>query len=139
MSLESRHRHHASGLSRGLVVALLAGGALAASPAAAQDSGRWEVGAFAGGSFGTRTYQDARTQIAIGSGAAFGLRGAFSIDRSFSLEASVSRSSALLRGVNPSTGASLAPSAPIDVTTYELDGLYGFGGGRLRGYMGLGM
>jgi Domain of unknown function (DUF3943)/Outer membrane protein beta-barrel domain len=117
---------------------LLAGAALQARPATAQDTGRWEVGAFTGGYFGSRTFLDQNTDIEIGKSAAFGLRGAFSVDRTFSLEATLSRASARLAAVNPSTGASLAPSAPIDVNTYELNGLYGFGTGRMRGYMGLG-
>ena len=33
----------------------------------------------------------------------------------------------------------LAPTAPVDVNTYEINGLYGFGSGRARGYMGLGV
>src|SRR5450756_682482 len=110
-----------------------------ACPPTAQDTGRWEVGAFTGGYFGSRTFLDQNTDIEIGKSAAFGLRGAFSVDRTFSLEATLSRASAHLVAVNPSTGASLAPSAPIDVNTYELNGLYGFGTGRMRGYMGLGV
>ncbi len=122
-----------------LAPAVLAAAALLSAPAAAQDTGRWEVGAFAGGSFGSRIYQDRNTDIEIGSAAAFGLRGAFSVDRTFSLEIALSKASARLVAVNPSTGASLAPSAPIDVNAYELNGLYGFGTGRLRGVMGLGV
>ncbi len=109
-----------------------------AVPAMAQDTGRWEVGGFAGGYVGSRIFLDQNTDIEIGKSAAFGLRGAFSVDKTFSLEVSLSRASARLTAVSPSTGASLAPSAPIDVNTYELNGLYGFGAGRVRGYMGLG-
>ncbi len=120
------------------VAALLAGAALLACPVMAQDTGRWEVGAFTGGYFGSRIFQSRNTDIEIGKSSAYGLRGAFSVDRSFSLEVTLSRASTRLAAVNPSTGASLAPSAPIDVNTYELNGLYGFGAGRVRGYMGLG-
>ncbi len=67
------------------------------------------------------------------------MRGAFSIDRSFSLELTLSRATPSLHAIDPTTGASLAPSAPVDVTTYEVNGLYGFGAGRTRGYMGLGV
>ncbi len=105
----------------------------------AQDTGRWEVGAFAGGSFGSRIFLDPNTDIQIGKSSAFGLRGALSVDRSFSFELTLSRASPRLVAVSPSTGAPLAPSAAIDVNTYELNGLYGFGDGRLRGYMGLGV
>jgi opacity protein-like surface antigen len=119
--------------------ALLAGAALSARPALAQDTGRWEVGAFTGGYFGSRIFLDRSTDIEIGKSTAYGLRGAFSVDRTFSLELTLSRTSGRLAAVDPSTGASLAPSASIDVNTYELDGLYGFGSGRMRGYMGLGV
>jgi hypothetical protein len=118
---------------------LLAGAAGEAAPAVAQDTGRWEVGAFAGGYFGSRIYQGPATDIQIGDAPAFGLRGAFNVDRTFSLELTLSRASPRLVAVNPSTGASLAPTAPVDVNTYEISGLYGFGSGRVRGYMGLGV
>src|SRR5512140_1391338 len=138
MEVCTRLRLLAGGFPRRLATILLAGAALVASPVRAQDTGRWEVGAFVGGSFGSRIFLDRATDIEIGRSTAFGLRGAFSVDRSFSLELSLSRASARLAAVDPSTGASLAPSVPIDVNTYELNGLYGFGAGRMRGYMGLG-
>lgn len=139
MNVTARHRPEAAGLSPWLAPALVAAAFLLAGGAAAQDTGRWEVGAFGGGSFGTRIYQNESTDIAIGNGAAFGLRGAWNIDRSFSLELTLSRATPRLEAISPSTGASLAPSAPVDVTTYEVNGLYGFGEGRVRGYMGLGI
>jgi len=122
-----------------LAATLVAGAVLSPPPALAQDTGRWEVGAFAGGYFGSRIFLDQGTDIRIGRAPAFGLRGAFSVDRTFSLELSLSRASSRLAAVDPATGASLAPSAPIDVNTYEINGLYGFGSGRERGYMGLGV
>ncbi len=130
---------HALDLSGWFAASLVAGAALVAGPATAQDTGRWEVGAFAGGSYGTRIYQDETTDIAIGKSAAFGLRGAYSIDRSFSLELTLSRATPSLHAIDPTTGVSIAPSAPVDVTTYEVNGLYGFGAGRTRGYIGLGV
>jgi hypothetical protein len=139
MTTEESQLPRRSGLAWELAAILLAGAALLAPPATAQDTGRWEVGAFTGGYFGSRTFLDRSTDIQIGSAPAFGLRGAYSIDRSFSLELTLSRASAHLDAIAPSTGASLAPSAPIDVATYELNGLYGFGAGRMRGYMGLGV
>ncbi len=139
MSTRPRRRPHRIAQTLCLAGTLLAGATLLARAAAAQDTGRWEVGAFAGSSFGTRIFLDGRTDIAIASSAAFGLRGAFSVDRSFSLELTLSRASGRLDATDPSTGASLAPSAPIDVITYEVDGLYGFGRGRLRGTLGLGL
>ena len=139
MNFTPRRRSRVSGFALRLAATLLAGAALLAAPASAQDTGRWEVGAFTGGSFGSRTFLDRSADIRIGSASAFGLRGAYSVDRSFSLELSLSRASARLTGIDPSTGAALAPSAPIDVNTYEVDGLYGFGAGRMRGYIGLGV
>ncbi len=139
MTSTSHRGSHALDLSGWLAAAVVAGTVLLAIPATAQDTGRWEVGAFAGGSFGTRIYQDETADIAIGKATAFGLRGAFSIDRSFSLELTLSRATPSLHAIDPTTGASLAPSAPVDVTTYEVNGLYGFGAGRTRGYMGLGV
>lgn len=128
-----------AGHRRWLAATFVAAAVVLAGPATAQDTGRWEVGAFAGGSWGTRIYLDQATDIAIGRSAAFGLRGAYSIDRSFSLELTLSRATPSLKAIDPATGASLAPSAPVDVTTYEVNGLYGFGAGRTRGYMGLGV
>ena len=120
-------------------LALLAGAALQAPPAAAQETGRWEVGVYSGANVGTRIFEDAATRIEIGTAPAYGVRGAYSIDRSFSLEAAWSHSSPRLAATDPAAGASLAPSAKIDVNVYELSGLYGFGEGRLRGYAGLGI
>ncbi len=138
MTTEAPCRRHARGAAGRLTATLLFGAALLARPAAAQDSGRWEVGAFAGSSFGTRIFLDESTDISIGRDTAYGLRGAWSIDRSFSLELTLSRARSHLDALDPATGSPLAPSAPIDVNTYEVDGLYGFGKGRVRGYMGLG-
>ncbi len=139
MTFGSHHRPRAAGRPWRLAATLAAGACLLAGRAPAQDTGRWEAGAFAGGSFGTRVYLDDRTDIAIGDSSAFGLRGAWNIDRSFSLELTLSRATPRLKATDPATGASLAPSAPMDVTTYEVNGLYGFGEGRVRGYMGLGI
>jgi hypothetical protein len=139
MIFKTRQRPQTSGFAWRLAATLLAGAALLARPARAQDTGRWEIGAFAGGYFGSRIFLDQNTDIEIGKSAAYGLRGAFSVDRTFSLELTLSKASAHLVAVNPATGASLAPSAAIDVNTYEVNGLYGFGTGRMRGYMGLGV
>src|SRR5512140_208689 len=134
-----KRRPRTPGFPWRLAATLVTGAALSAQPAPAQDTGRWEVGAFAGGYFGSRIFLDQRADIRIASAPAFGLRGAFSVDRTFSLELTVSRAGSRLVAIDPSTGASLAPSAPIDVNTYEINGLYGFGGGKVRGYMGLGV
>lgn len=138
MTSEERHRRPGSVGAGRLAAALLAGAGFLALPAAAQDAGRWEVGAFSGASFGTRTFLDERADLSIGKAAAYGLRWAYSIDRSFSLELSLSHASPRLEAHDPATGHSLTPSASVDVNTYEVDGLYGFGEGRVRGYLGLG-
>ena len=39
----------------------------------------------------------------------------------------------------PDDGCVARTVGPVDVTTYEVNGLYGFGAGRTRGYMGLGV
>lgn len=139
MTTAAPARTRAAGLGGRIAAVLLAGGALLPHAAAAQDTGRWEVGAFAGGSFGTRIWLDESSDVAVGTSTAFGLRGAFSIDRSFSLELTLSHARSRLDATDPATGAPLAPSAPIDVTTCEVNGLYAFGRGRVRGYMGLGV
>jgi hypothetical protein len=139
MPIKSRSRSDVTGLAWRLATVLFAGVLFDPSPSVAQDAGRWEVGAFGGGFFGSRIFLNDEADIQIGHSRAYGLRGAFSVNRSFSLEASISHSSSRIDAIEPSTGASLAPSAPIDVTVYEVNGLYGFGHGRTRGYMGLGV
>ncbi|MHB8799599.1 MAG: DUF3943 domain-containing protein [Thermoanaerobaculia bacterium] len=138
MASDSRHRRHDFAGAGRLAAVLLAGAGFLAFPATGQDAGRWEVGAFAGGSFGTRTFRDERADVSIGRAAAYGLRGAYSIDRSFSLELTLSHAAARLEAIDPATGFPLTRAVPIDVNTYEVNGLYGFGKGRARGYMGLG-
>jgi hypothetical protein len=66
------------------------------------------------------------------------LRAAYVLHRSFSLEASFSRANPRLLMLNPEAGVPFAPAARIDVNTYELEGLFGFGRGKVRGYVGLG-
>jgi hypothetical protein len=138
MNLAVRTPARRPGSASPFAAALLAGATVLAPAATGQDTGRWEVGAFAGGSFGSRVFQSPNLDVRIGSAPAFGLRGAYGIDKTFSLELAVSHASARLEAFDPESGAKLSPSAPIDVNTYELNGLYGFGEGRVRGYMGLG-
>lgn len=121
-----------------LATTLLAGVALLARAATAQDTGRWEVGAFAGGSFGTRIFEERSAELSIGTCGAYGMRGAWSIDRRYSLELTLSHASSRLEASDPATGVPLAPPIPVDVNTAEVDFLYGFGAGRARAYMGLG-
>lgn len=74
----------------------------------------------------------------IENGPTFGLRGAFRLNQRFRLEASLSRASVRVAAFDPITGAPLNPARPGHVATYELGALYGFGGRRIRGYLGLG-
>ena len=129
----------AANAARSVALAALSVG-LVAPAAHAQDveAKRWEVGVFSGGFFGSRIALDPSADARISSGASFGLRGAFALNSRFRLEASFSRASVRLVTVDPVTGQRLGPDAHEHVNTYELDGLYGFGRGRLRGYFELG-
>jgi hypothetical protein len=118
------------------MVLLLAALALA-SPAAAQDAGRLELGIFGGVSVGSRISLTQGSDIRIGDAGAFGLRGAWDVSRHFSLEASWSHARPTATARNPSTGATLGETA-VNLETYELTALYNYGRGRVRGYFGLG-
>jgi hypothetical protein len=74
----------------------------------------------------------------IGIGGTWGLRLSYGISRAFALETSYSYSRPDLSSSSPVTGVPLGSPAPIGVRAFELNGLYGFGRGRLRGYAGLG-
>jgi len=109
-----------------------------AGSARAQDAPHWELGAFGGGFFGSRISLMPSEATLISSGATFGLRGAFETAPHFRLQASFSTADVRVVTQNPLTGARLGPDVPGHVRTYELDWLYGFGRGRLRGFAGLG-
>lgn len=117
---------------------LLAAATILTRPALAQEVPRWEIGGFAGGFFGSRLSLTPDADIRLSSGSAFGLRGGLALDRHFRLEGSFSRANTKVAALDPATGAPLAAGRPAHVTTYELEALYGFGGRRLRGYLGLG-
>ena len=113
-------------------------GAVLAWPARAQDASHWELGVFGGGYFGSRISLTPSEATLISSGATFGLRGAFETAPHFRLQASFSTANVRVVTQDPLTGARLGPDVPGHVRTYELDWLYGFGRGRLRGFAGLG-
>jgi hypothetical protein len=117
---------------------LLAGLALTPVMAAAQEAARWEVSAFAGGFFGSRTYTSESLEIFMASVPTYGLRLGYRVSRNFSLEAAWSRAESSLDPVDPVTGAPAEPSTPVLVNTYEVDALYWFGKGKVRGYLGMG-
>ena len=123
-------------IGRALFAASIA--AVLAGPARAQDAPHWELGAFGGGFFGSRISLTPSEATLISSGATFGLRGAFETAPHFRLQASFSTANVRVVTQNPLTGARLGPDVPGHVRTYELDWLYGFGRGRLRGFAGLG-
>ncbi|MEO6324733.1 MAG: DUF3943 domain-containing protein [Thermoanaerobaculia bacterium] len=105
----------------------------------AQETGHWEAGVSSGVYLGTRIYLDPATDLQIGDSPSFGLRGAYDIDRSFSLEGSYSHTRGHVTAKDPATGDPLAPSARLDVDSYDLTGLYRFGSGKFRGHAGLGI
>ena len=112
--------------------------AVLAGPARAQDAPHWELGVFGGGYFGSRISLTPSEATLISSGATFGLRGAFETAPHFRLQASFSTADVRIVTRDPLTGARLGPDVPGHVRTYELDWLYEYGRGRLRGFAGLG-
>ena len=106
--------------------------------ARAQEASRWELGAFGGAYFGSRISLTPSEATLISSGATFGLRGAFETAPHFRLQASFSSANVRIVTQDPVNGARLGPDVPGHVRTYELDWLYDFGRGRLRGFAGLG-
>jgi len=112
--------------------------ALGARALLAQSEGRWEASLFGGGYFGSRISLTPTAASVIGDTAAYGLRFSFGVTRNFALETTLSHAHPSLTSKDPNTGASLGPSSSFDVNTYELNGLFGWGHGRTRGYFGLG-
>ncbi len=108
-------------------------------PAAGQDAGRWEVGAFGGGYFGTRIFTSDTLHIKVSNPATYGVRVGYGVTRAFHLEANWSHAGARLEATDPSTGALVAPTAPIDINTYEVDTLFEFGKAPWIGYFGPGL
>src|SRR5580765_392451 len=83
---------------------LLAGAALAAPAAFAQEAGKWEVGLFGGGSFGTRVRLAPATETKIGIAPAWGLRVSYGITKAFMLETSYSHARPDLTTTSLNTG-----------------------------------
>jgi hypothetical protein len=123
-------------IGRALLVASIA--AVLAGPARAQETPHWELGVFGGGFFGSRISLMPSEATLISSGATFGLRGAFETAPHFRLQASFSTANVRVLTQDPLTGARLGADVPGHVRTYELDWLYEFGRGRVRGFAGLG-
>lgn len=119
-------------------VLAVAGSALPPATALAQEGGRWEATAFAGGFLGSRTFTSPTVHVLMASVPAVGLRIGYVVSRSFSIEASWSRADSKLEPVDAVTEASLGASIPVLVNTYEVDALYWFGRGKVRGDLGLG-
>ena len=123
-------------IGRALLAASIA--VVLARPARAQETPHWELGTFGGAYFGSRISLTPSAATLISSGATFGLRGAFETAPHFRLQASFSFANVRVVTQDPLTGARRGPDVPGHVRTYELDWLYGFGSGRLRGFAGLG-
>lgn len=116
----------------------LAGAALGASAASAEEAGRWEITAFAGGFLGSRTYTSETVDVLMASVPTCGLRVGYRLTPALSFEASWSRADSKLEPFDPATGEFFGLSTPVLVNTYEVDALYWFGRGKIRGYLGLG-
>jgi hypothetical protein len=112
--------------------------ALLACPLAAQNEGRWEGSLFGGGYFGSRISLTPSAATEIGDTGAYGLRLSFGVTRHFALETTFSHARPSLTSKDPASGVSLGPSSSFDINTYEVNGLFGWGRGRTRGYFGLG-
>jgi hypothetical protein len=133
-------RSRAPRLVRLAALLAFAGSALGASAASAEEPGRWEASAFAGGFFGSRTYAGVGVpfEVFMASAPTYGLRLGYRVSKAFSVEAAWSRAATTLDPVDSVTGEPVAPSTPVLVNTYEVDALYWFGRGKLRGCLGLG-
>ena len=114
------------------------GQTLSSAAAFAQEPGRWEATVFAGYFLGSRTFTSESVNVLMATVPTYGLRLGVGISRAFSLEAGWSRAASRLEPFDPATGESLGPSAPVLVNTYEIDVLYWFGRGKVRGDLGLG-
>ena len=118
---------------------LLACAALTAPAAFAQQDGRWEFNLFGGGSFGTRVSLTPSADTRIGIAPAWGLRVSYGITKAFALETSYSHASPDLSSTNPATGLPIGTPTSVNINTYEVNGLFGWGRGRWKGYAGLGI
>jgi hypothetical protein len=109
------------------------------SPSTGPDvAGRFDVSAFAGAFFGTRVYTGVDRNVLMATSPLFGLRAAYNVTRVFGLEVSWSRTNTKLLPYDPATGAENGAPTLVTVDSWELDGLFGFGGRTVRGYVGLG-
>ena len=108
------------------------------APASADSTGRWEVTAFGGGFFGSRVFTSPELHVMTATAPAYGARVGYGLTRVFGLEAGWSRASSKLVPQTPETSEPVGPTSPLTVNTYELNGLFGFGSGPARGYVGLG-
>jgi hypothetical protein len=117
---------------------LLGGAAVRPAPSLAQEAGRWEINAFGGGFFGSRTFTSPELHVRMVTAPTFGLRLGCGVTKSYALEAGWSHASSRLVPTDPETGAPAGPETPVTINTYELDVLYWIGGGRVRGYLGVG-
>ena len=116
---------------------LLAGAGIAV-PSLAQQAGGWEVNLFGGGSFGSRIYLTPTNDSKLGVAPAWGLRVSYGISKAFALEASFSHAHPDLKSKDPVTEVPLGAPIPVDVNSYEVNGLFGWGRGRWKGYFGIG-
>ncbi|HQR67009.1 MAG TPA: DUF3943 domain-containing protein [Thermoanaerobaculia bacterium] len=112
-----------------------AGGSTAERPDVA---GRWDVSAFAGAFFGTRVLTSMDLAVLMATAPVYGLRAGYNLTRVLGLEASWSHAATKLLPKDPVTGAPAGAATSAAVDSWELDGLFGFGGRAVRGYVGIG-
>lgn len=111
----------------------------AVSPIGGADiAGRWDLSAFAGFFQGSRVYTSEAQNVLMTTSPLYGLRAGYNLTRVFGLEASWSHAGTKLLPTDPATGDSNGPKSPVAVDNWELNGLFGFGGRAVRGYVGLG-
>ncbi len=131
-------RSHVPRLAWLAAMVVLAGPAFGPATAAAQENARWEISAFAGGFLGSRVYTSEKVDVLMASVPTVGLRVGYRVSLTFSVEAAWSRADSKLEPFDPATGEFFGSSTPVLVNTYEVDALYWFGRGKVRGYLGLG-
>jgi hypothetical protein len=109
------------------------------SPSGGTDvAARWDLSAFAGYFMGSRVYTGVDRNVLMTTSPLYGLRAGYRLTRVFGLEASWSHAATKLRPTDPATGEANGAETPVAVDSWELDGLFEFGGRRVRGYVGLG-
>ena len=96
-------RSHVPRLAWLAALVVLVESALGPATAAAQESARWEISAFAGGFLGSRTYTSEKVNVLMASVPTYGLRLGYRLSPAFSIEAAWSRADSKLEPFDPAT------------------------------------